>query len=108
MFFDPDTRKLPRTRSIPLTYDQARKLRGARPSETPHPSGEAITVQRWAATPASSWSPGQKVALCRLHARQIVTVHVADTTLTSELDGTRQTLRRTTTPPVRGPVDASQ
>jgi hypothetical protein len=35
MFFDPDTRELLRTRPNPLTYDQARKLRGARPAGPP-------------------------------------------------------------------------
>lgn len=39
MFFDPDTRELLRTRPNPLTYDQARKLRGARPvGPPPRPS----------------------------------------------------------------------
>jgi hypothetical protein len=32
MFFDPDIRELLRIRPNPLTYDQARKLRGARPA----------------------------------------------------------------------------
>jgi hypothetical protein len=45
---------------------------------------------------------GQKIALGRIHARQIVTVHVAADTITIDLasDDTR-TVRRTTTQPVR-------
>ena len=45
---------------------------------------------------------GQKIALGRQHARQVVTVHVSPTTLTVELDGaTTRTFSRTTTDPVR-------
>jgi hypothetical protein len=40
---------------------------------------------------------GQKIALGRAHARQVVTVHVAETTLTVELAGTICTFARTTT-----------
>ena len=47
MFFNPDTRELLRTRPNPLTYDQARRLRGARPAgPPPRPSLEPITAQR--------------------------------------------------------------
>jgi len=35
MFFDPDTRELLRTRPNPLSWDQARTLRGARPAGPP-------------------------------------------------------------------------
>ncbi|MCA1822202.1 MAG: hypothetical protein LC644_10790, partial [Pseudonocardia sp.] len=45
---------------------------------------------------------GQKIALCRQHARQVVTVHVSATALTVELDGAITcTCPRTTTKPVR-------
>jgi hypothetical protein len=61
MFFDPATRVLLRTRPSPLTWDQARLLRGARPAGPPprrlpnrSPSKESP------ATPASSWSPGRR------------------------------------------------
>jgi hypothetical protein len=57
MFFDPDTRELLRTRPNPLTYDQTRTLRGARPAGLPpRPSVEPVTIQRrvWG-TPGSSW-----------------------------------------------------
>lgn len=45
---------------------------------------------------------GQKIALGRLHAGQVVTIHVADATLAIELGGDNvRTVRRTTTQPVR-------
>ncbi|MGH2578108.1 MAG: IS481 family transposase, partial [Actinomycetota bacterium] len=44
---------------------------------------------------------GQKVALGRIHAHTVVTVHVADTTLTIEAGGDTRTVARTTTQPVR-------
>ena len=103
MFFDPATRVLLRTRPSPLTWDQARLLRGARPAgPPPRPSAEPITVQRVASNTGVIMIAGQKIALGRIHARQIVTVHVAADTITIDLasDDTR-TVRRTTTQPVR-------
>jgi transposase InsO family protein len=103
MFFDPATRVLLRTRPSPLTWDQARLLRGARPAgPPPRPSAEPITVQRAASNTGVIMVAGQKIALGRIHARQIVTVHVAADTITIDLasDDTR-TVRRTTTQPVR-------
>ena len=45
---------------------------------------------------------GQKIALGRIHARRIVTVHVAAQTMTIDLGGEdMRTVRRTTTQPVR-------
>ena len=45
---------------------------------------------------------GQKTALGRIHAGQVVTVHVADQTITIDLDGQdSRTVRRTATKPVR-------
>jgi hypothetical protein len=45
---------------------------------------------------------GQKVSLGRLHAGQVVTVHVTDAVFIIELAGDdTRTLRRTTTTPVR-------
>jgi hypothetical protein len=45
---------------------------------------------------------GQKIALGRTHAHQELTVHVAEHTITVELDdGGHRTFRRTTTDPVR-------
>jgi transposase InsO family protein len=103
MFFDPDTRELLRTRPNPLTYDQARRLRGARPAgPPPRPSVEPVTAQRRASNTGVIMVAGQKLALGRDHAHTVVTVHVAEHTITVELDdGTRRTFRRTTTQPVR-------
>jgi transposase InsO family protein len=103
MFFDPDTRELLRTRPNPLTYDQARRLRGARPAgPPPRPSVEPISVQRKASKTGVITFTGQQIAIGRAHARQIVTVHVAEHTLTVDYDdGGRRTFRRTTSQPVR-------
>jgi len=44
---------------------------------------------------------GQKIALGRIHARQTITVHVADATITIDLGGEdTRTVRPTTTQPV--------
>jgi transposase InsO family protein len=103
MFFDPESRELLRTRPSPLTWDQARRLRGARPAgPPPRPSAEPVTVQRVASNTGVIMVAGQKIALGRIHARQIVTAHVAADTITIDLasDDTR-IVRRTTTQPVR-------
>jgi hypothetical protein len=102
MFFDPATRVLLRTRPSPLTWDQARLLRGARPAgPPPRPSAEPVTVQRVASNTGVIMVAGQKIALGRIHARQIVTVHVAADTMTIDLGEDTRTVRRTTTHPVR-------
>lgn len=45
---------------------------------------------------------GQKIALGRIHAGQVVTVHVAEHAITIDLCGDDiRTIRRTTTQPVR-------
>ena len=45
---------------------------------------------------------GQKIALGRIHAGRIVTVHVAGDTMTIDLGGDdTRTIRRTTSQPVR-------
>jgi hypothetical protein len=86
MFFDPDTRELLRTRPNPLTWEQARRLRGARPAgPPPRPSTEPVTVQRRASNTGIIMVVGQKIALGRIHAGQVVTVHVAEHTVTVEL-----------------------
>ncbi len=103
MFFDPETRELLRTRPSPLFWDQARKLRGARSAgPPPRPSAEPVTAQRVASNTGVIMVAGQKIALGRIHARQIVTVHVAADTVTIDLGGDdTTTVRRTTTQPVR-------
>jgi hypothetical protein len=102
MFFDPETRELLRTRPSPLTWDQACRLRGARPAgPPPRPSTEPVTVQRRACNTGVIMVAGQKIALGRIHARRIVTAHVAENTITIDLDGDDvRTIRRTTTDPV--------
>jgi hypothetical protein len=101
-FFDPDTRQLLRTRPSPYTYDQAAGLRGARPAgPPPRPDLEPIRVQRRASNTGVIMVAGQKVALGRLHAHTVVTVYVAETTLTIEAGGDTRTVTRTTTQPVR-------
>jgi hypothetical protein len=102
MFFDPASRVLLRTRPSPLTWDQARLLRGARPAgPPPRPSTEPVTAQRVASNTGVIMVAGQKIALGRIHARQIVTVHVAADVITIDLGEDTRTIRRTTTQPVR-------
>jgi transposase InsO family protein len=101
-FFDPDTRELLRTRPSPITYAQAARLRGARPAgPPPRPTLEPIRVQRRASNTGVIMVAGQKVALGRIHAHTVVTVYVADTTLTIEAGGDTRTVARTTSQPVR-------
>jgi transposase InsO family protein len=109
MFFDPETRELLRTRPSPLTWDQARAMRGARPAgPPPRPSTEPVTVQRRASNTGVIMVAGQKIALGRSCARQVVTVHVAAETITIDLDDQdSRTVRRTTTQPVRS-IKAAQ
>jgi hypothetical protein len=102
MFFDPATRVLLRTRPSPLTWDQARKMRGARPAgPPPRPSAEPVTAQRVASNTGVIMIAGQKIALGRIHARRIVTVHVAAEVITIDLGEDTRTVRRTTTQAVR-------
>ena len=103
MFFDPDTRELLRTRPNPFTIEQVRRMRGLRPAgPPPAPSTAPITVQRRASNSGIIMICGQKIALGRLHAGQVVTIHVTDQIFTIDLgtDDTR-TVRRTTNTPVR-------
>lgn len=103
MFFDLDTHELLRTRPNPLTWPQVERLRGLRPAgPPPHASTAPVTVQRRASATGVIMVCGQRVSVGRLHAGQIVTVHVTDTTLTIELAGEDLgTIRRTTTTPIR-------
>ena len=109
MFFDPETRELLRTRPSPLTWDQARAMHGARPAgPAPRPSTEPVTAQRRASNTGVIMVAGQKIALGRIHAGQVVTVHVAAETITIDLDDQdSRTVRRTTTQPVRS-IKAAQ
>jgi transposase InsO family protein len=100
MFFDPDTRELLRTRPNPLSAEQIRGLRGARPAgPTPRPSTEPVTVRRRASATGVFTVCGQKVSLGRPHAGQTITVHVSQDTLAVELDDETLTIARTTSRP---------
>ena len=102
MFFDPGTRVLLRTRPNPLTPAQITRLRGARPAgPPPRPSAEPVRAQRRASATGLIMVAGQKIALGRIHARQIVTVHVATEVMTIDFGEDTRTVRRTTTQPVR-------
>jgi hypothetical protein len=101
LFFDPDTRELLRARPNPLTPEQAVRLRGARPAgPPPRPRSEPVTVQRRVSATGTICVCRQTVALGRIHAGRIVTVHVSEHTLAIELDDETRTVRRTTTNPV--------
>jgi transposase InsO family protein len=102
LFFDPHTRELLRARPNPLTPDQALRLRGARPAgPPPRPSSEPVTVQRRVASNGVIRVCRQTVALGRIHAGRIVSVHVSEHTLAIELGDDTRTVRRTTSLPVR-------
>jgi hypothetical protein len=61
-----------------------------------------VTVQRRASSTGVIMVAGQKIALGRIHAGQVVTVHVAAGTITIDLAGEdTRTVRRTTTQAVR-------
>jgi transposase InsO family protein len=101
-FFDTETRELLRSRPSPVTYAEAARIRGARPAgPPPRPSLEPVRVQRRASNSGVIMVAGQKVALGRIHAHTVVTVYVAETTLTIEAGGDTRTVARTTTQPVR-------
>jgi len=59
-------------------------------------------VQRRASNTGVIMVAGQKIALGRIHAGRVATIHVAEHTLAIDLDGEgNRTIRRTTTQPVR-------
>lgn len=100
LFFDPDTRELLRARPNPLGPEQARRLQGARPAgPPPRPRTEPVTVQRRVSATGVICVCRQTVALGRIHAGRIVSVHVSEHTLAIELDNETHAIRRTTTNP---------
>jgi transposase InsO family protein len=102
LFFDPDSRELLRARPNPLTREQVLRLRGARPAgPPPRPQTEPVTVQRNVSATGVITVCRQQVALGRIHAGRIVTVHVSEHALAIELDDETRTVRRTTSLPVR-------
>lgn len=102
LFFDSDNGELLRSRPNPLTAQEIRGLRGARPAgPPPRPRTEPITVQRRASATGVITVCRQTVSLGRVHAGRTITVHVSEHTLAIELDDETRTIRRTTTKPVR-------
>jgi hypothetical protein len=94
MFFDPDIRELLRTRPSPLTWDQARAMRGARPvGPPPRPSTEPVTAQGRVSNTGVIVVAGQKIALGRIYAGRVAIVHVAAETVTIDLCGDTRTVR---------------
>jgi transposase InsO family protein len=101
-FFDLSSRELLRVRPNPLTGEEVRRLRGLRPAgPPPRPRVEPVRVQRRVSAVGTVMVCRQVVSLGRLYAGRTVTVHVADSTLTVELDGQVRVIRRTTDIPVR-------
>lgn len=103
LIFDPETRELLRTRPNPLTYEQVRHLRGARPAgPPPRPSSEPITVTRRASNSGTIMIARQVLALGRAHAHTLVTAHVAEHTITVDFaDGGQRTYTRTSSGAIR-------
>jgi transposase InsO family protein len=102
MFLDPQTRELLRVRPNPLTHEQAIRLQGARPAgPPPRPRTEPVTVQRRVSATGVITVCRQHVALGRVHAGRMVSVHVSEHTLAIELDEETRTVRRTTSLPAR-------
>jgi hypothetical protein len=99
MLFDLQTRQLLRTQPNPLTLSQVLRLRGLRPAgPPPRPSQEPVTVQRLADSTGTISVARQRIGCGRAFARQTLTVHVSETTITVELgDGDTHTVRRSTT-----------
>jgi transposase InsO family protein len=102
-YFDPATRELLRTRPNPLTWAQVQQLRGARRAGPPPvPATSPVTVQRRASNSGVIMVVGQKIALGRIHAREMVSVRVSPDTITIEIGADDiRTVRRTTDQPVR-------
>ncbi len=101
LFFDPDSRTLLRARPNPLTGEQARRLRGARPAGPPPiPAAAPVRVQRRVTDTGVITVCRQTIALGRDHAGATVTVLVGEETLTVEVGDQTRVVRRTTSRPV--------
>lgn len=101
-FFDLQSRELLRARPNPLTLDEVQRLRGLRPAgPPPRPGVEPVRVQRRVSATGTVMVCRQVVSLGRTYAGQTVTVHVAESTMTVELDGQARVIQRTTDIPVR-------
>lgn len=89
-------------RPNPLSSDEVQRLRGLRPAgPPPRPRVEPVRVQRRISATGTVMVCRQVVSLGRTYAGQTVTVHVADSTITVELDGQARVIQRTTDTPVR-------
>lgn len=101
-FFDPASRELLRVRPNPLSPDEVQRLRGLRPAgPPPRPSVEPVRVQRRVSATGTVMVCRQVVSLGRTYTGQTVTVHVAESMITVELDGQVRVIQRTTDIPVR-------
>ncbi|MFB9739164.1 IS481 family transposase [Streptomyces sp. NPDC057385] len=101
-FFDPSSRELLRVRPNSLTSEEVQRLRGLRPAgPPPRPRVEPVRVQRRVSAVGSVMVCRQRVSLGRPYAGRTITVHVAESTLTVELDGQVRVIQRTTDIPVR-------
>jgi integrase-like protein len=101
-FFDPETRRLLRTRPNPLIPDEVSKLRGLRRAGPPPiASPEPVRVQRRVSDTGVVMVARQTVALGRLHAGKTVAIEVTDTELVVACDDGPRIVRRTNTLPIR-------
>lgn len=101
-FFGPSSRELLRVRPNPLSPGEVQRLRGLRPAgPPPRPRVEPVRVQRRISSQGTIMVCRQVISLGRTYAGQTVAVHVADSTITVELDGQVRVIRRTTDLPVR-------
>ncbi|MEU1577632.1 IS481 family transposase [Streptomyces collinus] len=101
-FFDPSSRELLRVRPNPLTSGEVQRLHGLRPAgPPPRPRVEPVRVQRRVSAVGTVMVCRQRVSLGRPYAGRTITVHVAESTLTVELDDQIRVIQRTTDIPVR-------
>ncbi|MFI7020476.1 hypothetical protein [Streptomyces sp. NPDC050164] len=89
-------------RPNPLTSEEVQRLQGLRPAgPPPRPRVEPVRVQRRVSAVGTVMVCRQRVSLGRPYAGRTITVHVAEATLTVELDGQVRVIQRTTDIPVR-------
>ncbi|MGW2788215.1 IS481 family transposase [Streptomyces populi] len=101
-FFDLSSRELLRVRPNPLGRDEVQGLRGLRPAgPPPRPRVEPVRIQRRVSAVGTVMVCRQIVSLGRTYAGQTVTLYVAESTITVELDGQVRVIQRTTDIPVR-------
>ncbi len=101
-FFDLSSRELLRVRPNPLSSDEVQRLSGLRPAgPPPRPRVDPVRVQRRVSAVGTVMVCRQVVSLGRTYAGRTVTVHVAESTFTVELDGQVRVIQRTTDVPVR-------